>query len=361
MSKTILLSALNWGIGHATRDMPIINRLLDKGHKVILASDGAALAVWKREYPELTHVEMPSWNIKYQKRGSFILKMATRAPYILKAIWKERSMVRELVKKYNIDGIISDNRFGVWHKEKPTVFLTHQIDMKLSKYLTWAEPFLYLFNRSQIKKYDEVWVPDFEGKVNLSGSLSHNHRPIKNIKFIQPVSRFMDSWDGTMPEQKYDVAAVISGVEPQRQMFEDKLIEQFMDLTDLRVILVQGKSDRDETKELRPGFTIKSYMATEEMMQTFLASKHIICRSGYSTILDLAVLKQSALMVPTPGQTEQVYLGRWLTRKKLIVAQSQKKFDVRSGLEELKKVQGFDLQIDDSSLNAAIDDFLARC
>jgi len=361
MPKTILVAALNWGIGHATRDMPIINRLLERGCKVILASDGAAASVWKREYPQLTVLELPSWNITYQRKGSFILKMATRAPGILKAIWEERAVVRDIVEKYDVDGIISDNRFGCWHRDLPTVFITHQIDMKMSKYLRWAEPFLYLFNKSQIKKYNEVWVPDFAGNVNLTGSLSHNHKPIKNIKYIQPVSRFMDVWDGKFPEPKYDVAAVISGVEPQRTMFEEALIEQMMALTDLKVILVQGRSDRNEEKELRSGFTLRSFMATEELMNTFLQSKYIICRSGYSTILDLAVLKQTALMVPTPGQTEQVYLGKWLGKKNLIVAQDQRRFNIAQSMALLEKTKGFDFEIDDSDMNAAIDGFLKRC
>jgi len=359
--KTILVAALNWGIGHATRDMPIINRLLEKGCKVILASDGAALNVWKREYPDLQTLELPSWNIKYQKWGSFTLKMITRAPYILMGIYRERKIIADAIKKYKVDGMISDNRFGVYSPDICSVFMTHQISLKMNKFLRWCEPLMYLCNHHYIRQFDAVWVPDYEGEPNLTGSLSHKHRPSNNLKFLGPISRFMDMWDGTTPEKEYDVAVVLSGVEPQRSMLEEKIKEQLLPLKDTKVILVQGRSDAKEKTELRPGFTVRAFMTSEELMQTFLKSKAIVCRSGYSTILDLAVLNQTALMIPTPGQTEQVYLAKWLGDAGLVVCQSQKRINLSEGLEKLKDIKGFSVKSDTTALDAAIDEFLGEC
>ena len=356
--KTVLVAALNWGIGHATRDIPIIDRLLEKGCKVILASDGAALKVWKRNYPQLEAIHLPSWNIKYQKRGSFTLKMATRAPYILKAIQQEKREVAKIIDEYNVDGLISDNRFGVYNKNIPSVFMTHQVSLRLNKYLRWAEPALDYFNHFFIRKFDSVWIPDFLESPNLSGELSHKHFPNNNIRFIGPISRFMDIWDGKYPDHEYDIAVVLSGVEPQRTMLEEKLIEQLKPLKDLKVMFVQGKSNLNNNKIIRPGFTLKSFMDSEELMKTFLKSKYIICRSGYSTILDLAVLKQTALMIPTPGQTEQVYLGKWMGKENLIVCQDQKKINIQTAIQQLENTKGFDFEINDKRLNEAIDSFL---
>ncbi len=361
MPKTVLVAALNWGIGHATRDIPIINRLLKRGANVILASDGAAKNVWQREFPDLQVLELPSWNIKYQKRGSFIFKMATRVPYILKAVANERRIVRNFVKEHNIDAIISDNRFGVWHPNVYNVFITHQIDMRMGPYLYWAEPFLYMYNKSQIKKYQALWVPDYEGKRNLAGALAHKHKPIDNITFLGPVSRFMDVWDGQFPLPEYDICAVLSGVEPQRTLFEEKLINQLKSMTDLKVVLVQGISGKDEFYEVRPGFQVRSFMQTDELMNLFLKSKCIICRSGYSTVLDLAVLQQKALMVATPGQTEQVYLGKWLEKRGFIVSANQKKLDVKAELARLENVEGFNRQTHASALDNAVDALLGNC
>lgn len=359
--KTVMVAALNWGIGHATRDMPIINRLIKKGCRVILASDGAALNVWRREYPELETVELPSWNIKYQKWGSFTLKMASRAPYIIKAIREERKIIAEAIKKYQIDGLISDNRFGAYSPDIPTVFITHQISLRLTPLLRWAEGILFYYNNYFIKNFDTVWVPDYDGSPNLTGELSHRHKLKNEVRFLGPISRFMDLWDGKFPAPEYDVSVVLSGVEPQRTMLEEKLTEQLKALPNTKVILVQGRSDKNETTEIRPGFTVKSYMASEELMETFLKSKYIICRSGYSTILDLAVMKQTALMIPTPGQTEQVYLAEWLGKQGLVVCQDQRKLDVQAGIEKLKTTKGFSLTSDSSVLNNAIDDFLGKC
>ena len=358
--KTVLVAALNWGIGHATRDIPIIDRLLQKGCKVILASDGAALKVWNRNYPNLESIHLPSWNIKYQKRGSFTLKMATRAPYILKAIQQEKRKVAKLIQEYQIDGLISDNRFGVYNKSIPSVFMTHQVSLRLNKYLRWAEPALDYANHYFIRKFDAVWIPDYLDSPNLSGELSHKHFPNNNLQFIGPISRFMDIWDGKFPETEYDVAVVLSGVEPQRTMLEEKLIAQLKPLTNLRVMLVQGKSSLHTNKIIRPGFFIKSFMDSEELMQTFLKSKYIICRSGYSTILDLAVLKQTALMIPTPGQTEQIYLGEWMSDENLIVCQHQDDINIQQGIQDLEQTSGFDFEINDRLLNQAIDDFIAK-
>lgn len=358
--KRVLVAALNWGIGHATRDIPIIDRLLKNNCEVILASDGAALKVWKRNYPDLEAIELPSWNIKYQKRGSFTLKMATRAPYIINAIQKEKRMVAKIIKEYKIDGLISDNRFGVYNNNIPSVFITHQVSLRLNKYLRWAEPALDYFNHWFIRKFDSVWIPDYLDKPNLSGELSHKHFPNKDFRFIGPISRFMDLWDGKYPEKEYDIAVVLSGVEPQRTLLEEKLIEQLKPMNNLRVMLVQGKSGNNLDEMIRPGFFLKSFMDSEELMNTFLKSKYIICRSGYSTILDLAVLKQTALMIPTPGQTEQVYLGEWMDNENLIVCQQQDNINIEKGVKELENTTGFNFSITDKYVNKAIEEFIQR-
>ncbi len=356
----ILVAALNWGIGHATRDMPIIDRLIRLGCEVILASDGAALSVWQRTYPELETIELPSWNIKYQRWGSFTFKMATRAPYVMRAIRQEKLLVDQLIDDYGIDAIISDNRFGVHSKRIPSIFITHQISLRLSPILRLAEYILNAWNHHYIKKFDQVWVPDFKDSPNLSGELSHKH-PIKGkLNFVGPISRFMDIWDGGYDEIDNDVAVVLSGVEPQRTMLEEKLINQLMPCEDLRVILVRGKSKENREEQLRDGFSLRSFMDSEELMHTFLRSKYIICRSGYSTILDLAVLKQTAFMIPTPGQTEQEYLADWMSKEGLIVTQEQDDLDVLSALEQLQHSKGFDFTITDEKLMEAIQNLFDR-
>jgi hypothetical protein len=186
-SKNILVAPLNWGLGHSTRCIPIINKLLEFGYNPILASDGEALALLRKEFPQLTILELPSYEIKYAKKGHlFKWKIAKNAPKILKAVKNERKIVKEWIQEHNISGIISDNRFGVVSKKIPSVFITHQLNV-LSGTTTY---FTSVIHRNWIKKFNECWVPDIKGKPNLSGKLGHLKKTKLKIRYIGVLSRF---------------------------------------------------------------------------------------------------------------------------------------------------------------------------
>ena len=185
-SKRILVCPLNWGLGHATRCIPVIKALRAEGFTPVIGTSGRALYLLQQEFPELGFIHLPDYQITYQKRGSFTLKILTNAPTIIKKIQEEQAHLRELVRTGKIDGVISDNRFGLYSGEVPTVFMTHQVMIKAPA----GEKILFRFNKSFIEKFDECWIPDFEGPENLSGELAHRFPRSFNYRYIGPLSRF---------------------------------------------------------------------------------------------------------------------------------------------------------------------------
>lgn len=342
--KRILVAPLNWGLGHATRCIPIIHALQDEFFEPVLASDGVALALLKKEFPHLEAYELPSYDIEYAKKGkNFKLKMIWDSPKMLTAITRERKAVDKLVEDLKLDGVISDNRLGIQAKKVPSVFITHQLNV-LTGNTTWLSSKIH---QSIIKKYDECWVPDFKEKPNLSGKLGHLKKEKKNIKYIGPLSR-LEKKDLPIT---YDVMAIISGPEPQRTMLEEVLIKELANHSG-KVLIVKGKIEAEQTKTEIGNMVMYNYMAKEELELAFNQSSLVISRSGYTTIMDLAKLGKKAFFIPTPGQYEQVYLAKRLKKKGLVPYCKQEDFTLKK-LESVSLYKGFEnlfFQIDFDSL-----------
>ena len=316
--KTILVAPLHWGLGHATRCIPIIYALIEHGFKPLIASDGAALELLKKEFPTTEYIELPSYQITYSKKASdFLLKLIIDSPKILKAIKKERKIVKQLVKDGKIQGVISDNRLGVRSKKVPSVFITHQLNV-LTGNTTGLSSFLH---QKVIKKFDACWVPDFEGTDNLSGKLGHPDQLPENVFFIGPLSRMKK----LNSKKKYDILVLLSGPEPQRTFLEEKLRNELREL-DKKILFVLGKVEEQIHCYNDGNFRIYNYLGTSALEKAINESELVISRSGYTTIMDLAVLEKKAFFIPTPGQFEQEYLAKRLKSKGVVPSCKQEKF-----------------------------------
>ncbi|MCK0107939.1 glycosyltransferase [Flavobacteriaceae bacterium S0825] len=332
MSKRILIAPLNWGLGHATRCIPIINALLINGFVPIIASDGNALSLLKKEFPELEFIELPSYNIEYSKKGSRLkFKLLKDAPKILRAIKKEHHIIQDLVVKNKIVGIISDNRFGVYSKKIPSVYLTHQLNV-LSGNTTLLSTKLH---QKTIKKFDECWIPDYRGHNNLSGVLSHSENSLITIKRIGALSR-LNKID---LQQKYDLMVLLSGPEPQRTLLEEKLLLELNDYNG-KVIFIKGVVESEQKVTTQNNIIIYNYMISTQLETAINESKLVLSRSGYTTIMDLAKLEKKAFFIPTPGQFEQEYLAKYLAEKHITPFSNQKDFTIEK-LNDVIQYQGF--------------------
>ena len=330
-SKNILVAPLNWGLGHATRCIPIIKALINHKFNPILASDGAALQLLQKEFPKLTYLELPAYNITYAKKAKYFkYKLLKDAPKILKTISVEKKVTNKIIADYHINGIISDNRFGVYAPEIPSVFITHQLQV-LSGNTTW---FSTKIHKKIINKFDECWVPDASGTKNLSGKLGHVETPLTNLKYIGPLSRF----ETKNTPIKYDILVLLSGPEPQRSYLETLL---FKELTTFKgsVLFVKGLVENEIKKEVINSITVYNYLTSSLLEDAINQSDLVISRSGYTTIMDLVKLEKKAFFIPTPGQFEQEYLAERLHYLGMTPFCTQEEFRLDK-LQEVSKFKG---------------------
>jgi uncharacterized protein (TIGR00661 family) len=298
--QRILFAVLNWGLGHATRSVPLINYILAQGKEVVLASDGQALFFLKNRFPLLKTIELPSYNINYNST-SVILNSIFQGPKILKARKEEHIQTKKIIKAEHIDFIISDSRFGVYNDEIPSFIIAHQLNLKTGNRL--IQPFAAMVNRYFLNKFDQILVPDYNDQ-RLSGELSNGFTD-KKI-FIGALSRFLPiGLNSSSP--KYIFAAILSGPEPSRTNLE-KIVIPFLQ-NQGNSILVRGLVGNVEDKLEVENVEIINFAYEDKLLEIINTSERIICRSGYSSIMDLCVLNKKAILIPTPYQAEQEYLA----------------------------------------------------
>ncbi len=325
--KTILVAPLHWGLGHATRCIPIIRALLEQDFNVLIASDGAALLLLQKEFPELESLELPSYNIKYPKKGEFFkMKIFLKLPAIQKTMAEEKKIIKTLVAEDKIDGIISDNRFGIRHKAIPSVFITHQLNV-LTGNTTY---FTSKMHQKVIKKFDMCWVPDVDDAVmNLSGKLGHLKKELPCVKYIGILSRM----EKREIEKTIDILILLSGPEPQRTLLEEMMKNSFRN-SEKKIVMVCGVVEENQKWETFGKIDTVNFMKSDELENTINKSEMVVSRSGYTTIMDLTALEKKAFFIPTPGQYEQEYLAKRLKNLGIVPTSKQEKFTV----EKLNKV-----------------------
>jgi uncharacterized protein (TIGR00661 family) len=318
--KTILVAPLNWGLGHATRCIPIINGLLENGYDVLLGSDGAALRLLEQEFPELNSISLPSYNISYPEDGrDFKKSILLKLPQMNAAARKERKVVKQLVAEGLIHGIISDNRLGVRNKNIPSVYITHQLCV-LSGATTF---FSSKIHQKFIKKFDACWVPDYKEEPSLSGQLGYLKKMDPRVRYIGPLSR-MERKEAVLEN---DILILLSGPEPQRSLLEKKLIEQFNG-TNKKVFLVQGMVEDTQKRSTIGNIALVNYLTTSALEKAINKSDLVICRSGYTSLMDMATMNKDVFFIPTPGQFEQEYLAKRLFDMKMIASCTQDDFSI---------------------------------
>ncbi len=338
--KRILVSPLSWGLGHATRDLPIIRYLLERGHHVTIAAEGRALTLLQHEVPECEFLEMEDYPPPYTASKHFVRKFLMTSPLMLKAIWKEGRRVRRMLKERRFDLILSDNRFSVRAKDIPSFIISHQLRFMVPPRLRKLEFITEFFNWEYLKPFDRVIVPDAADPVaNLSGRMSHD---VKHLAKAEKVyyAGVLASVERMDVEVDVDLFISISGPEPQRTELERIVLEQVEGLEEARIVITLGKPETRETRTVGEHVAIHGFLDRQGQQEMLNRAKLVVCRSGYTTVMELAELSKKALFIPTPGQTEQEYLGRYYEEHGFFHSTSQYELDLARDVEKARSYPG---------------------
>ena len=369
----VLVAPLNWGLGHATRCIPIIHYLLQHQHHVHLAADGGALALLRAEFPDLPYTPLQGYDIQYPKfdqkhpdqlpdapKRKAILAMTwamlRQTPRILYRIAQEHKQTQRIVAQHKIDLVIADNRYGCYTAQTYNIFVCHQIFIQIPYPFAWLMPALAALHRLFIGRFDECWIPDYDNPEQaLSGNLSRQKPLPSQYRFIGILSRFAaqmpnlplnsdkiaqkigniaaqpshkpisHSWTKSHSPQNLNalpnitLLALISGPEPQRTAFEQWIL-QYIEQQTGNILIVRGIADGTQTPlphSKLPNVWVCDHLNAKALQQALLTADYVVARAGYSTIMDLVALNKKALLIPTPGQTEQLYLAQYLAKKGL--------------------------------------------
>ena len=332
---TVLVCPLDWGLGHATRCIPIIRQLIDAGARVILASEGLQLHLLRSEFPDLEHIRLPGYKVKFSRFIPLTLRMIIDAPRILLKIRKEHKTLHHLIHKYSVDIVISDNRYGLWNRDIYSIIITHQLNIIPPRWLRTFEHLLHRRTHQFIERFNECWIPDAAGEVNLSGKLSHGENLPQNARFTGLLSRFGRNKTDTESKSPYEIVAIVSGPEPQRSLLEESLLAQ-LPLYNLPCLLIRGLPGNTSIHKKNELLDIADHLTAEQLERILLSEPMVICRAGYSTLMDIAITGNKAILVPTPGQTEQEYLAKKLSDEGIFYATSQKSLNLTNAFEKAK-------------------------
>lgn len=352
----ILIIPLDWGLGHATRCIPIINYLLSKNCNIIIASSGPQKKLLQTEFPSLKIIDIEGYHVRYaQKR--VLLALFKQLIKINRAISLENKWLKKSIADHKVDWVISDNRYGCHSDVVPCTFITHQLLVKLPPLLTWAQPLLQNILYRHINKFSACWVPDLpDENRGLSGALGHpNFKPRIPVWYTGWLSRF------TLPSNKasvkYKAIIILSGPEPQRTLLEGIITRQLARRTE-KFILIRGLPGSVDNIELAGNISVFPHLSSPIMLEAVMESEYVIARCGYSTLMDMFTLQKKCIFIPTPGQTEQEYLAKTLSEKKMALVYSQPEFSLEKGLSDADKFHfQFPLYSPNNLLQMAVDHF----
>jgi predicted glycosyltransferase len=355
---SVLISPLDWGLGHATRCIPIIKELIDQGARVIIASSGPQKTLLKAEFPDLEMLDLPGYSIRYKK--GFFLKwgLIFRTPSIFKQIRKENQWLDRIVRSRELDAVISDNRYGLYHKNLHNVFLTHQPAIQTG-HGKLADRLILRWHYRLIRKFSVCWIPDWSGDFSLAGRLSHPEMQLPvPTEYIGLLSRLKPLQQAV---KKNTLLVLLSGPEPQRTQFEKSILIQLENLS-LQCTIVRGLPDDGSlVSPARADIQMVNHLPAEELNVLMNTSDLILTRSGYSSIMDLVQLGKNAILVPTSGQTEQEYLGDHLQEMKWMLSIPQKKFDLKKAIQQFRTSKLMQPRLQEPVLAKVIEELINRC
>jgi UDP:flavonoid glycosyltransferase YjiC (YdhE family) len=338
--KHILVSPLSWGLGHATRDLPIIRHFLARGHHVTVAAEGRALALLAQEAPQCDFVELKDYPQPYSASRYFVPKFLAMAPTMLRGIAREKTRVERLLGDRPFDLILSDNRFNVRSPDIPSFVISHQLRFMTPPHAHRFELVTEYFNYRYLRPFDRIIVPDTaDPEANLAGRLAHDLRWLPATGKVYYAGILSSTQRMDVP-QDVDIFFSISGPEVQRVLLEKIVLDQVGRLKEDRIVITLGKPEARQVYQLSDRVAVHSFLDRAGQQEMMNRAKFVVCRSGYTTVMELAELGRKALLTPTPGQTEQEYLSRYYEQRGYFHSVSQYELDFVRDIEKARRMTG---------------------
>lgn len=347
----ILVAPLDWGLGHSTRCVPIIRRLIELGAQPVIGADAGPLTLLRSEFPRLEHVRIPGVNVRYSKGRNQLWSMARQFPAMVRSVQAEHALFDRLKNDLRLDAVISDQRFGIRSADLPSVLITHQV----FPFTPIAQGALRRVNLHHMARFDRCWIMDEAEAPGLAGELSHGRDVPHNARYIGTVSRMSASV--IPPRKRYRIVAVISGPEPQRTMLDQVLTDQLQRVPGEH-LLVRGLPAQNQ-EERFGNLTTLPHLSGNELASAMANAELIVSRSGYTTLMDLVALGRSAVIIPTPGQAEQEYLGELHARTGRFVVQHQEHIDLEDVLSRSSSVEASHSANSNALLERALEELAA--
>lgn len=335
----VFYAVLNMGLGHAARSLPLIREFLRRGWEVLLGSNGRALEFLKLELPDTPFRVTPDYRIEYTRCRCLLLpKLAAQMPGLLQTIREEQRCCEKIVSEFSPDLIISDHCYGMYHRQAPSYFISHQIYFAMPAGMGFLAPWGARFNTRFHQNYRNVIIPDLPDGPGglLSGEMSR----------LPPGSAERYTYGGILSSitrqecsELLDMLVSVSGPEPQRTLLEQKILQQIESVPGKKVVVL-GKSEASRALRETPDLRVYTHLPRREMNRLFNCADLIVSRPGYSTLMELAELGKKALLIPTPGQTEQASLARRIMKKRWFYSVDQERLDLRRDIALAREYTG---------------------
>jgi hypothetical protein len=358
--NNILICPLEWGLGHAGRMVPLAKKLQEYDNRIFIGAGREHQLLFRNELSDITYIDFQGFKPDYSRFLPQYVALLLKTPVLVFHIISEHSRLKKIIKENKIDIVISDNRFGLWNRKIKTVYVTHQLRIPFPGKLKVFEWIGIWIHRFFIKKYSLCFIPDLPGEQNISGRLAHDVDLPENVRFIGILSRF--TYHVPSPGEKKihfpHNTLILSGPEPQRGILRKKLIEILKDKEPPTVIL-EGKPDTFPGKKHTGNIISYNHLSSGEMEEMIKGSNCVLARSGYTVVMELISLNRSALLIPTPGQTEQEYLAEYMSSKGWFTFVPQKSLDHGLALTAGKPVNFVELLTESRILlEKALDELL---
>ncbi|MCR5455182.1 MAG: hypothetical protein K6F33_09375 [Bacteroidales bacterium] len=311
--KKVLVAPLDWGLGHAARSVPVVRRLCTQ-NQVLIVCGASAFGFLKRELPELEIIKIDDWRIRYPKRKINFFTILSWIPVMLRNSVHEHRFVKRILRERGIQCIVSDNRYGLLYRDLECYIITHQVCPKMPKGFGFLENLGGWFFQKYLSKFRKVLIPDFEAGNNLSGSLAAS-RNLPPEKFVRMgiLSRF-NGQTAAPANCESSILVLMSGQENQRTVLENRLIEALAGI-EKKILFVRGVGEGRTALADTCNIKFVNMLSGNDLRDALVSTSLIICRAGYSTLCDVVALGKQAVVIPTPGQTEQEYLAERLDGK----------------------------------------------